>query len=102
MMAHKDPDTISKIFNRFAGKEIAIIYKKHLNRRNTFASWTEFRVDETDPVARELKQAANDAGMELKLCRHREGFTKPDPNPDRLNVHVGRGADLKWRISSFH
>lgn len=75
---------IASLFNKFAGKEVQVI---------------KSRLAASNPVVDELKQAAEDAGLILRLWLPGTVGTR-DYRTDRLNAHVNKEADGKYRIAS--
>jgi hypothetical protein len=72
-------NNITEIFNRFAGKEV--------------------QPDANDPTLRAMQKAASDNGFKLRIWFPGTMGTM-DYRTDRLNAHVDKGADGKYRVSS--
>jgi hypothetical protein len=86
---------LSAQFQRFAGKEVEVIETTHQTKYGPMIST---HLVEPNPIIEELKQAVTDAGLKLRLwLPDRMGIM--DYRTDRLNVHVGKEADGKYRIS---
>jgi hypothetical protein len=69
---------ITEIFNQFAGKEV--------------------QPDANDPTLLAMKKAASDNGLKLRVW-FPGMISTMDYRTDRVNAHVGKGADGKYRVS---
>lgn len=85
---------LSQQFAKFAGREVKV-EEKH------FPKWgiTEARVDHTDPAVAELTAAVQATGLQLRLWSPGMMGTM-DYRLNRLNAHVEKAADGKYRIGS--
>lgn len=73
---------ITDLFNKFAGKEVLSPI-----------------MSMPDPVIAEMKQLANDNGLKLRVWFPNTVGTM-DYQPDRVNAHIEKGADGKYRVSN--
>lgn len=73
---------LSRIFGRFAGREIAL-------------------TDEDDPTISAMANAAERGGYTLRLVAEAARI-EADYNPRRANVHLEKSTDGKWRVSSHY
>jgi hypothetical protein len=83
---------LSDQFQRFAGKEVEVTETTHQTKCETI---TSTHLVEPSPIIEELKQAVG--GLELRLWLPGQMGTM-DFRMDRLNVHVNKDADGKYRI----
>jgi hypothetical protein len=74
---------ITSLFNKFAGKE--------LRHPNTY---------DIDPVQEEMAKIAKDNGLRLRVW-FPGSIGTCDYDLSRVNVHVNRDPDGKYRIKSF-
>lgn len=87
-------------FNKFAGREIEVIENKQdiVIGGKTYPVTDVKLKDKNDPVISELRQAAEKAGLKLRLWLPGSVGTM-DYRTDRLNVRVEKETDGKYRIS---
>jgi hypothetical protein len=85
---------LSGKFNHFAGKEIAVTEVTHTTK---YGPIVEARLDKSNPVVDELKKAVEDMGLRLRLWLPGTAGTM-EFRMDRLNVHVSKAEDGKYRI----
>ena len=87
---------VSRIFNKFAGREVPMESKVVKVAGYTF---TEHEPkNNPDPVLTALEKEATKNGLSLRVwwpgiagtCDYRE---------DRVNAHIEQGHDGKWRVS---
>jgi hypothetical protein len=86
---------LSGHFNRFAGKEVAVEETTHKTKYGTYVS---AHLAKANPVVAELKQAIEDMGLHMRLWLPGSAGTC-DFRMDRVNVHVEKEADGKYRIA---
>jgi hypothetical protein len=84
-------------FNRFAGKEVDVIETVENTKHGRVSS---MRVVEHSPVVDELRAALEEAGFSLRLWLPGLAGTS-DHRTYRVNVHVNKDADGKYRIGRF-
>jgi hypothetical protein len=98
-MKHKHID-LSSIFGQFAGKEVPMIEDKIKRRRN--GKEVEYDritpADQNDPTLSEMRKAANDNCLKLRVWWPGIVGTT-DFRTDRVNAHIEKCADGKWRVS---
>lgn len=71
---------IAQLFNKFAGREIPI-------------------TNDIPSVIREMEKTARDNGLELRVWYPGSDGTA-DYRTDRVNAHIEKGTDGKWRVSN--
>jgi hypothetical protein len=91
-----DPDDISAIFNKFAGREVP------MNSRVVKVSGYTFHEIEPalkpDPVLTEMEDTARKNGLTLRVFWDGMGGTC-DYRTDRVNAYIEKEADGKYRVS---
>jgi len=91
---------LSGIFNSFAGKEISVVervsYYKYDGHEIPLTSVSPV---ENEPTLKALKTEAAKAGLSLRVWFPGTVGTM-DYRTDRLNVHVSKEADGKYRIQN--
>ena len=95
----KDMD-VSKQFNRFAGKEVAVTetpFKVELKNLGIEYEGVNADYDENDPVIKDLFAESSKAGYELRVWLPGVLGTM-DSRPWRLNVFITKDDDGKYRI----
>jgi len=84
-------------FHRFAGKEVDVIETVNDTKHGRVSSSS---VVEPSPVVDELRAALHEAGFSLRLWL--PGFAgTSNHRTDRVNVHVNKDADGKYRIGRY-
>ncbi len=92
---------LSSIFQKFAGREVAMVEEKvTLNFKGMEPiEFYEVRLaNDNDPVIAELRTEVEKNGLTLRLWWPGTLGTA-DMRYDRLNAHVEKEADGKWRIA---
>lgn len=85
---------IGHIFNKFAGREINMTEETYTVKGRTF---TQVKLDTSDPVIKEMRDEAARNGFKMRVWW--PGVAgKPDARHDRVNVHIERHGDGKWRV----
>ena len=87
-------------FNQFAGREVAVTEKdmtEFYKKLGFDFAGVEAHLDENDPVVKELSDAVAKTGLELRIWLPGTMGTM-DMRPNRLNVHIAKEADGKYRI----
>lgn len=102
-MMDLDPDVrdkMVKIFGRFAHKEVPMTETKHTRKiGGEEYEFSDVRPsDENHPVLQDLRKTAKKCGVTLRVWWPGMIATM-EFNRDRLNVHIEKGGDGKWRIS---
>jgi hypothetical protein len=88
-------------FNKFVGREVPVAeQQKTYTSRRTGESmpYTVCALDETSPVVKELREAAAASGLKLRIWLPGTMGTM-DYRLDRLNVHINKEADGKYRVA---
>ena len=78
--------SLEEVFNKFAGKEIQVTETDR-----------GVQIAKSDKTVSELKKAIEEAGFRLRLWMPNSMGTC-DFRTDRVNVHVGKGKDGKYRV----
>lgn len=86
--------SISGIFKKFAGREVGMTEETYTVRGKTF---TQVKLDTSDPVIKEMRDEASKNGLKLRLWWPGVQGT-PDARPDRVNIHIEKSDDGKWRV----
>jgi hypothetical protein len=92
---------ITDVFNKFAGREVAVIetpYKQHLKHAGITVEGISTEFAPNEPTIAEMEKAAKDNGFTLRLWLP-DGAGTCDYRTDRINAHVEKGADGKYRVS---
>jgi hypothetical protein len=88
------------IFNKFAGKEVPMQEEKFTIRGKTYTQVKP--ADDKDPVINDMNAAASANGLKLRLWWPGMAGTM-DFRTDRVNAHIEKAPDGKWRVSrDFH
>lgn len=91
---------LTKQFNTFVGREVAVTEKsmKEFYKKLGFDyDGIEAHLDENDPVIKELSDAVAKAGLSLRIWLP-DTMGTMDMRPNRLNVHIRKEDDGKYRI----
>lgn len=99
-MDEKTREKMVKIFGRFMFAEVPMVEE---TRTHTFAgkehAYNEIRfADDKHPVLVDLRKTAKECGVNLRVWWPGMIATM-EFDQNRLNVHLEKGADGKWRIS---
>lgn len=87
---------VSRIFNKFAGREVPLEEKVVRVAGYTF---TEYDLkNNPDPVIEEMEQTAAKNGLSLRVWWPGVGGTC-DYDTTRVNAHIEKSPDGKWRVS---
>lgn len=92
--------TASKEFNKFAGREVGVTetpFKTEFKNLGITYEGVHVEIQKDDPAITELTTAVQAAGLRLRLWLPNTMGTM-DFRRDRLNVHVAKEADGKYRI----
>lgn len=93
--------SITHVFNKFAGREVPMIEEQHTIN----LGGKDYKIDEVrfanpnDPLIQEMKKTAEDNGLQLRLWLPGSMGTM-DFRTDRVNAHIEKSADGKYRVSS--
>ncbi len=90
---------IAKIFNKYAGKEIRVdetYVFLSFGKRNY--AYGDVKPAKDDLVLKAMKRAARENGYTLRVW-FSESSRSCDYRKDRLNVHITKGEDGKYRVS---
>lgn len=91
---------ISGIFNRFAGREVPMQEEQKTLRigcvikKHTSVS----PADPADPTLTEMSEEARKNGLTLRVLWPGKGYTD-DYMRTRVNAHIEKGTDGKYRVS---
>ena len=89
---------LSKIFNKFVGKEVKM--NEVVHNRPRIGSYTQVSLaDENDPTVVSMRKAAEKNGLKLRLWWPGIMGTM-DYRTDRVNAHIEKETDGKYRISN--
>ena len=92
---------ISKIFNKFAGREVEMLEEEktlHLKSLGDIKLTEVTLKNPNDPVVKEMSDEAAKNGLSLRLWWPGIMGTM-DYNTSRVNAHIEKEADGKYRIS---
>ena len=94
-------NNISHIFNKFAGREIDM---NEVNRTITVGGQAYPYVDvqpadDNDPLLQDMENEAQKNGLSLRVWWPGMAGTM-DYRLDRVNAHIEKGTDGKWRIGN--
>lgn len=94
---------LAKLFNKFAGKEIAVTEtKRTIVIGGETHTVDEARFADQNPTLEAMKKTAENHGLKLRISLP-NSFGTCDFRTDRVNAHVEKGADGKWRVGKkFH
>jgi hypothetical protein len=92
---------VTRHFNRFAGREVPMNEEQKTisirGRDKTTITASPANPDE--PVFREMSEEAQKHGLSLRALWPGKGYTD-DYVRTRVNAHVEKGKDGKWRIAN--
>ncbi|MEZ0223981.1 MAG: hypothetical protein ACAH83_05465 [Alphaproteobacteria bacterium] len=88
---------VSHLFNKFAGREVPMKEEPFVIRGKTYTQVT--LADDNDPTVQEIEQEAKKNGLQLRLWWPGVAGTA-DYRMDRVNAHIEKSTDGKYRISS--
>lgn len=89
-------DKLLEKFNKYAGREVYVHEKQKFFMNHGF---TERKLFMRDPAIKEMTKEAKAEGLEVKFWMPDEKNLLKASNK-RLNVHIERDEDKKWRIQS--
>lgn len=94
-----DNKTLSALFNKFAGREVPLTVTPQSRQigGQTYNYDIIDLADKNDPTIAEIQKTAEDNGLRLRLWLPGAMGTM-DVQPNRLNVHVDKEADGKYRV----
>lgn len=92
---------LAKVFGKFAGREVVMNERPEEYRvgRLTKTRIVASPADENPPVVQEMKDEAARNGLKLRVLWPGRGWTD-DYDRKRVNAHVEKGKDGKWRIAN--
>lgn len=88
---------ITDQFNKFAGREVCAVATP--NDRMSYSPY-KVKLEADNPAVEELRKAAADAGLKLRLMFPEVRYIN-NREDDRLSVHLSKVAEGKYVISSF-
>lgn len=90
---------VTSIFNKFAGQEIAIIERESEVKigKETYRLPEVTFANPQDPLLTGMEETAKKNGLHLRIWLPGTMGTM-DIRMDRVNVHIGKDMDGKWRI----
>lgn len=92
--------SIAHLFNKFAGKEISVTESHHeIDIGGKKYPITEVNPDPNDSTLRQMHKVAKAHGLSLRVFFPGWGGTC-DYRIDRMNAHVEKGADGKYRVTN--
>lgn len=91
------PHNLSKIFNKFVGKEVSVTETVHTTKYGDIMSAS--LSDKNDPVIQGMEQEAVRNGLELRFWLPGTMGTA-DYCVDRVNVDISKESDGKYRIQN--
>ncbi len=95
-MAKKDYPSLIAQFNSYAGREVYVHEKQKFFMGHGYTERTLFM---RDPVIKEMAKEAKAEGLDVKFWMPDEKNTLKQSSK-RLNVHIARDEEKKWRIQS--
>lgn len=81
-------------FNKYAGREVNVL-KEH--KVILQFGYTDYSVAPNDPTLQAIQKDAQSAGLELSV-RMPDTVGTMEFNDKRVNIHVDKDRDEKWRI----
>lgn len=100
-MTPHDHNSITSAFNKFAGREVEVVEetKTHHFKHLGDITLTEVHLkDPNDATLQEMRDEAAVLGLKLRVWLPGTVGTM-DYRTDRLNVHIGKEEDGKYRVS---
>lgn len=96
----KNSPKLTKLFNKFVGKEVPMIEKKvPANIGCRIVETTQVSpADPKDPVLEEMKKTAEENGLKLRVWWPGVSGTK-DLRNNRVNAHIAKASDGKYRVT---
>jgi hypothetical protein len=94
---------IAQIFNKFAGQEVAMTEETKTLKLEHLGDYTYTEVkpaNDKDPVLEAMQKEAAKNGLSLRVWWPGIAGTA-DYREDRVNAHIEKGADNKWRIAKL-
>ena len=90
----------TEIFNKFAGREVPMVetHKTFNSFGETYARDVVQLANQNDPTLQEMLKVAKDNGLSLRFSWPTHRMGTDDVRFDRVNVHIGKEADGKYRI----
>ena len=88
---------VSKIFNKFAGREVSVTEKLEEVCGYKF---TNVQINDNNPVLAEIEQEAAAMGLRSVRAWVPGMVSTMDYRTDRLNVRIEKEADGKYRIQN--
>jgi hypothetical protein len=97
----EDRMNVTSIFNKFAGREIAVVETQQtLDIGGETYTFNEVDfANPNDPTIKAMEKAAKDHGLHLRLWLPGSAGTA-DYRTDRVNAYVEKAADGKYRVTS--
>src|SRR4051812_48373769 len=90
---------IAKIFNKFAGKEVKVEETQSiLSFGGQIYAFSNVKAAANDPTLKAMEEAANENGFALRVW-FSGASSRCDYRTDRVNIHVLKGPDGKYRVS---
>lgn len=91
---------VSALFNKFAHQEISVLEtNREIDLGGEKMTFPELSfADNNDPLLVEMRQTAKENGLTLRIWLPGTLGTM-DMRPNRVNVHVEKHEDGKWRIA---
>lgn len=92
---------ITAAFNKFAGKEVPMLEETKTMKLSHLGDYTYTEVkpaNPNDPVLDAMQKTADKNGLSLRVWWPGLAGTA-DFRDDRVNAHIEKGVDGKWRVS---
>ena len=92
---------ITAAFNKFAGKEVPMLEETktiHLGMHGDYTHTEVKPANPKDPVLEAMQKTADKKGLSLRVWWPGMAGTA-DFRDDRVNAHIEKGGDGKWRVS---
>jgi hypothetical protein len=97
----KRKPNITAAFNKFAGKEVPMLEETKTMKLSHLGDYTYTEVkpaNPNDPVLDAMQKTADKNGLSLRVWWPGLAGTA-DFRDDRVNAHIEKGTDGKWRVS---